>query len=41
MLSQFGEAIVAATKAVELSPDQTRAYVNRGFAKLKSGKKKY
>lgn len=37
MLSRFDEAITVSTTAIELSPDQTRAFVNRGFAKLKSG----
>jgi tetratricopeptide (TPR) repeat protein len=37
MLARYEEAVACATVAIDLSPDQSRAYVNRGFAKLKSG----
>ena len=37
MLSRFDEAVAAATVAVDSDRGQARAFVNRGFAKLKGG----
>jgi regulator of sirC expression with transglutaminase-like and TPR domain len=37
MLGSYAEAESCATAASDLAPDQPRAWVNRGFARLKGG----